>query len=320
MPAAVMPSSAFARFAWAVVTTNLGVIVWGAFVRASGSGAGCGSHWPDCNGEVIPRAQSVETAIELTHRATSGIALVLVLVQLVWAIRIFERGHLARRAAIASMIFILTEAAIGAGIVLLELVGGDASAARAGWISLHLVNTFLLLAALVLTAHGARRRDRARLDGSGIDWALGLGALAMLVTGVAGAITALGDTLFPSASLAAGLAADASPTAHWLVRLRVIHPIVATVAFLYLVMASALITSQRPDPIVRRSAIGLFALLSIQMLAGLINLALLAPIALQLLHLLLADLAWIALVLLGAHALGAERARPVAVETSAART
>lgn len=304
---------AFARFSWAVLAFDLLVILWGALVRATGSGAGCGSHWPDCNGAIVPRAESVETAIEFTHRVTSGLALVLVVVQLAWALRAFPRAHLVRRAAGAATLFMLTEAALGAGIVLLEYVADDASAGRAAWTALHLVNTFLLIAALAATAWWADgdRADRRLDPGGGLGWQLALGALALLVTGAAGAVTALGDTLFPATSLAAGLAADASPTAHFLVRLRVVHPIVATVAFLYLLMASSLIVSARPEPRVRRAAIALAAALIAQMIAGLVNLGLLAPIPLQMLHLLLADVAWIALVILAATSLAAPRAAPV---------
>ena len=86
----------FTGFAWAVLAYDLVVVAWGAFVRATGSGAGCGKHWPSCNGEIVPRAPRVETAIEFTHRATSGIALVLGVVLLAWALRAFSRGHAAR--------------------------------------------------------------------------------------------------------------------------------------------------------------------------------------------------------------------------------
>lgn len=307
---------AFARFSWGVLVYNLFVILWGAFVRASGSGAGCGSHWPDCNGEIVPRATSVATAIEFTHRVTSGLALLLVIAALVWAFRVFERGARVRAAATASMVFILTEAALGAGIVLLEYVADDASVGRAAWMALHLFNTFLLVASLALTAWWANERargeERAHLDaGGGLGWWLGIAVVGLLLTGVAGAVTALGDTLFPAASLAEGLAQDASPTAHFLVRLRVIHPVIATLTFLYLVMASALVVLQRPEPRVRRAAIVLVTSMIVQMAAGLLNLALLAPVAMQLVHLLLADVAWIALVLLGAISLAAPRAGAV---------
>jgi heme A synthase len=306
---------AFARYAWGVLACNLAVMLWGAFVRATGSGAGCGARWPDCNGEIIPRPENVETAtaIELTHRITSGLALLLVVVLYAWARRKFVRGHPARRAAGASLALILVEAAIGAGIVLLKLVGDDASAARAVWSALHLVNTFLLIGALALSAWwGAENRAPARLDPrGGTGWLVGIGALALLLTGTTGAITALGDTLFPARSLAEGLAQDLSATAHFLVRLRVIHPVIATLSFVYLLMASGMLAMQRPDPRVRRGAFMLVATMVAQIGVGLVDVALLAPVGIQLVHLLLADMVWIALVLLGASALAAPRAREI---------
>jgi heme A synthase len=230
----------------------------------------------------------------------------------VWAFRAFLSCHFVRCASAASMLFMLTEAALGAGIVLLEYVADDASAGRAGWMALHLANTFVLVASLSLTAwYGTAipATEARRLDaGGGLGAWIGVGAVALLLTGVAGAVTALGDTLFPASSLAAGLADDASPTAHFLVRLRVIHPVIATVTFLYLAMASALVAMQRPAPRVRRAALVLVTAMTVQMAAGLLNLALLAPISMQLVHLLLADVAWIALVLLGAIAMASPRA------------
>src|SRR5512138_1330366 len=107
----------FARFAWCVLGYHLAVIAWGGLVRATGSGAGCGQHWPTCNGQVVPRSAAAETLVEYTHRATSGVALLLVVVLFAWARRAFPRGHPARRAAAFSMVFILTEALLGAGLV-----------------------------------------------------------------------------------------------------------------------------------------------------------------------------------------------------------
>ncbi len=292
----------FERFSWGVLAYNLAVIAWGAFVRATGSGAGCGAHWPMCNGEVVPRAASVETLIELTHRATSGIALVLVAVQLVWALRLFRKGHRTRGLAIATMVFMVLEALVGAALVLLELVADNQSAARAGWIAVHLVNTFLLVASLALTPWSVQRSERAPEGRGGLSTALGVGVLVLLTTGVAGAITALGDTLFPAESLASGMAADLSPTAHFLVRLRVIHPLVATLGGLFLlVLAGFLATTRSAGPhgaATRSLSMAVAALVVIQLLAGLLNLYLLAPVWMQLVHLLLADLLWIAFVLL----------------------
>lgn len=285
----------FAAFSWGVLVFNLAVILWGAYVRATGSGAGCGEHWPDCNGSIVPRAETIETAIELTHRLTSGLALIAVVVQLVWALRVFPVGHRARTMAKASMVFMVLEAAVGAMLVLLRYVAHDQSAGRAVSIAVHLVNTFLLVASLTLTPWSVRENDR-RARSPGTRWLHGGGALLLLVTGVAGAITALGDTLFPAETLASGMAADLSPTAHFLVRLRVIHPLIAGFGSIYLLLLAGF--SAQTIPAVRRLA-GLHAgLVLTQLTAGLVNLWLLAPVWMQLVHLLLADLVWISFVLL----------------------
>ena len=131
-----MKLTRFAKYAWFVLIFNLGVILWGAYVRATGSGAGCGSHWPLCNGEVIPRTGQIETLVEFTHRLSSGAAFLLVVGMLVWAWRIFPRRHRVRAAAIFSMIFMITEAFVGAGLVLFELVADNASQrGRYGYLS-----------------------------------------------------------------------------------------------------------------------------------------------------------------------------------------
>ncbi|MCA9623508.1 MAG: COX15/CtaA family protein [Myxococcales bacterium] len=140
------------RFAWGVLAFTLLVIVWGTFVRATGSGAGCGSHWPTCNGEVIPRAETIETAIELTHRLTSGLSFLLVVALMIAALRARPKGHPMRKAAVWSFVFMITESAVGAGIVLLRYVADDQSPARAVWVAVHLINTFLLTASLTVAA------------------------------------------------------------------------------------------------------------------------------------------------------------------------
>src|SRR6186997_2056889 len=185
-------SRRLARFAWIVVAVNLAVIGWGAYVRASGSGAGCGQHWPLCNGEIVPRAPAIATIIELTHRVTSGLALLglLALVIAVWRSR--PAGHPARRAAGWSMLFMLTEAGVGAGLVLFQLVADNASLARALFMAVHLSNTFLLLGAMTLTARwlsGGEAMTPAATPGRSAAWFGLLGAV--IVVGVSGAIAAL---------------------------------------------------------------------------------------------------------------------------------
>lgn len=286
-----------ARLAVFTLVFTLGVIAWGAFVRATGSGAGCGAHWPLCNGEVLPRPQAVETVIELVHRVTSGLALVAVLVLAVAVFRATRRGDPARLAAAASVAFMLAEAAIGAGLVLLEYVADDDSAARAYWMAGHLVNTFFLLAALAATVWwtGPGKGDvPAFRPPRAVAVAVGAGALLLLV-GASGGVAALGDTLYPAASLAEGVRQDLDPGSALLLRLRVFHPVLALVAGVALILAVPYLGRFGTG---RARHVGrvVVALVVAQILAGFINLLLLAPVWLQIVHLALADLLWLSLV------------------------
>jgi heme A synthase len=128
----------------------------------------------------------------------------------------------------------------------------------------------------------------------------------MLILGASGAITALGDTLFPAGSLAEGIRQDFSPTAHFLIRLRLWHPVLGIALGLYLIWASTLVSAMRPSPNTILFSRALKVLFVIQLVAGALNVYLLAPIWMQLLHLLLADVVWIMLVLLAATALAEE--------------
>jgi heme a synthase len=290
------------RIAWATLLATLAVIVWGAYVRASGSGAGCGSHWPLCNGEVIPRPKSIATIIELTHRLTSGVALVLTVVQLVVAFRSTPEGHAIRRAASASMFFMLTEAGVGAGLVLFEMVAGNKSAARALWMSAHLINTFFLLAAMAITVYLAHDEPAPRLRGPRATPLIAL-LTGILAVSVAGAVVALGDTLFPARSLSEGFAADVTPGAHFLIRLRAIHPVLAVFVGVAVSVVSRSIAASAHTA-VRRWAWILNGMFLAQMTVGVLNLLLLAPIAIQLVHLVFADLYWISAVIFAAEVLG----------------
>jgi heme A synthase len=297
------------RYAWLVLGYNVAVILWGSVVRVTGSGAGCGSHWPLCNGEVVPRAAAIETLVEYSHRLTSGLALLMVAGLVAWSFRARPRGHPARRGAVLGLVFILGEAAVGAGLVLFELVANDKSVARALFMATHLVNTFLLLGALTLAAHWASGGAPVRLRGRGsLAAGVGVGLAGVLVVGMSGAVAALGDTLFPAASLAHALQQDASPAAHALVRLRLIHPVLAVLVGLGLLFLTWHVSDSQQDAAnhARRTA----ALVVVQTLAGVLNVALLAPAFLQVVHLLLADLVWISLVLTSALALDARPARP----------
>jgi cytochrome c oxidase assembly protein subunit 15 len=292
-----------ARLAWWTLGVNLLVIVWGAFVRASGSGAGCGNHWPLCNGAVIPQSPTLHTIVELTHRVTSGVALLFVVALLVGTRRAFAPGHRARRAAMGAMLLMLVEAAIGAGLVKFELVADNASMARAWSLAAHLVNTQLLLAAIALTGWWSAGQPAARLQGR--VWWAAAGLIGLIVVGTTGAIVSLGDTLFPASSLQAGLAQDQDPAAHPLIRLRIWHPILAVTVGSALLLLSLAAPKWQHDAMTARASRALTALVLIQWGLGVATLVLLVPVPLQLLHLLTADLLWLAvlwvLVALAAH-------------------
>jgi heme A synthase len=297
-----------ARYAWAVLAYNVAVILWGAYVRATGSGAGCGAHWPLCNGEVLPRAAGVATLIEFSHRATSGLALLAVAALVIGTFRTCRAGHPARAGAVMSGVLILSEAAVGAGLVLFQLVADNATMARAMFMVAHLLNTFLLLGALTLTAwwltvdvpFASNRRARTYVAA---------GCAALLVAGASGAVAALGDTLFPAQSLTASLRDDLSFTSHLLIRLRIFHPVLAVVAAAVVGLCATRLGRSGPAPSPRGVRVVIGIALG-QIALGFFNVIMLAPVWLQLAHLLVADAFWIAFVLLGANALTDRAAAP----------
>jgi heme A synthase len=296
--------SRFASYAWFVLAYNLAVIVWGAFVRATGSGAGCGSHWPLCTGVAVSHSAIVAKIIELTHRSTSTIAGIFILGLVFWAFREFPKKHIVRTGALLTTFFVLTEGAIGAGLVLFEKTAQDKSTARVVYLSVHLINTFLLVACIALTAWWASGGQRPRWKASGdVHWFLLAGLLGTLVLGVSGAITALGDTLYPVSSLSEGLRADLSTAAPFVVQFRKYHPAIAILVGGFLAAFAIYRAQLTTSPITRRLAFTLSGLVLTQWAFGALDVYLLAPYWLQLLHLFLADLLWIAAVLLSADLL-----------------
>jgi heme A synthase len=297
-------SSSFSRAAVALLSFMLLVVAWGGLVRASRSGDGCGANWPSCNGELFPTHPALKTRVEFTHRVMSGASLGLILGLGVWAFRRFPRKSWPRRGAAAAVAFILLEALIGAAIVRLRLVGADSSLTRVVGMGLHLVSTFFLLAALLLTALWAAGTPPPSMRAQApVSTLLFASLAALLLLGVSGAMAALGDTLFPVHTLKEGFAQDASPGAHFLLRLRGFHPLLAGASACLLWATAAVTSALRPTQKVRRMARLLSLLLLTQLSVGLLNLALLAPLPLQLIHLVLADAVWLALVALAAVAL-----------------
>lgn len=284
------------RYSLATLSFNVLVILWGAYVRATGAGAGCGSHWPLCNGELVPRLPVLETIIEFTHRLTSGVAFILVL-GLWWFVRkMYPKAHSMRRFATLALVFMILEALIGAGLVLFELVAFNASVTRAAVGALHLLNTFLLLAMITLVMDSLRRPPVGSFSRPGIRGILLLlGMIGFLLVSMSGAIAALGDTIFPSETFLAGVRQEFTRDAHFLIRLRVWHPVVALIATILSLVAFRLPVEHHHTE--SGLQLRLTILLLFQLLAGVINVLLLAPVWMQIFHLLVADLIWIGLVI-----------------------
>ena len=295
----------FARYGWFLLVYMLAVIVWGVLLRATGSGDGCGAHWPLCDGVLIPQSGSpLKAYIESFHRISSELLGLLVIVQLAWAFRSFPRKHLVRLGAIATLFFTLTEGWLGAKLVTLKYVAYSQAPERIYWFAGHSVNTFCLVGALTLTAWWASDRRRLQLSNQGPFLALAVCALAATIAlSVTGSISALGDTLYPASSHLEVMQQSLLPTASTVMKARPVHPYTAVVVAMFLALSAGLLNHLRPSAQTRRWAMGVWLMLGVQMLLGLINVGLLAPIWMQLLHLLAAQLLWITLVLLCASAL-----------------
>jgi cytochrome c oxidase assembly protein subunit 15 len=287
---------------------NVLVILQGAFVRATGSGAGCGSHWPTCNGQVVPLGQGAETAIEFSHRLLSLAVLILG----GW---LLSRAFRARRErpglfawASGSFLFLVVEALLGGATVLLGYTGENVSTGRGVLVAVHLVNSLLLVGALTGTVLYARERAPEwplRLASqSMVVTVLAIGLLGMLVLIFSGGIAAMGSTMFPSESLAEGLAADFDAASHPLVRLRVLHPVIAITVGIYLFLSLGLARLLKPVAQARHLARMLTLVYLVQLAVGTLNFAMLAPVVLQILHLALAVAAFSLLSAVSVTSLG----------------
>jgi len=292
--------SQVARFAWTALYWNVAVVLWGAYVRATGSGVGCGNRWPLCDGDVVGANASGQIIVEFTHRIANVASLLVVTGLVVWCWRVTKKGHWARYSAVLATVFLANEALLGAALVRLKHVGNDQSVGRILFLCLHFGNTLLLLATLSLTAIWLSNGSRSftligkwRQVGS-----IGLGLLATMVTGITGAVAALADTLFPATSLPSSLAQDFSSGTPALLHVRLFHPAVATVAACYVLWV--IWRSSTRQNRFSRSAIALITLLFMQVIIGMANVLLLAPIWIQISHLCVADALWILLVLASA--------------------
>ncbi len=290
-----------ARFAWVVAGYFIFVVLLGAVVRATDSGGGCGASWPLCNGDFFPHHPRLATVIEFTHRSTSGVCTVLLIALAAWTFLATPEGHRARKAVSWAGFFLIAEALLGAALVLNHWVEGNVSTGRTIAQSIHFTNTLLLMGALTLTAWFLR--DEARdFGGSRVEkMAAWLAVAATIVVGATGALAALADTLFPSPTLAAGMALDFAAGAPVLVRMRWLHPAAAVVGLLCVaLLVRAAVRARGEWDGVSKAVAGL---LGLQFVLGSADVLLLAPTWLQVVHLLGADLYWVALVVMAGRVL-----------------
>lgn len=305
----------FARYAWFVLGYNLLVILWGVFLRASRSGDGCGQHWLTCHGEVVPSAPEFKTVIEFSHRMMSALDGLIVIVLLAWAVRIWYRHrgplHLSiLKSAAAAFFFVLVEGAIGAGLVLTGNTAETLTPARPFWMAAHLINTLILLMFLTVTAWTASTGRTIGVRSRRLGW-IAIGGAMIVAVGTSGSIAALSSMIFPSGTVTEGLAKDFSPTSHLLLRLRPLHPILAVAAAVFLVFWTGWLKKNfiESKSVVRWANV-VAALAIAQLAFGALTLLTLAPILMQLGHLLLADAIWIGFVLLAVNLLPEKSVEP----------
>jgi cytochrome c oxidase assembly protein subunit 15 len=299
----------FHRFACFLIIYNLVVVVWGAFVRVSGSGAGCGDNWPHCGsgGEFVPTVAHAATWIEWTHRASTMVLGPILLALAIWAFVSFKKGNPVRKAALGVLLFTAIEAWIGRHLVLNKLVVDNASTQRAIWMSLHLANILSLMACLTLTAWFSRGAARVRwLQHGKLSALWTVSFVGMIVLAITGALSALGDTLYPATSLVEGIRQDFAAEATLLLKTRPLHPVTATLVSGFVAWTILQTLRERSALHIQKMGRIALALLAAQYIFGWWNLLILAPVWAQLTHLLLANLLWVSLVALGAAAL-AER-------------
>lgn len=273
----------FSRCCQILIVYTVLVIVWGAWVRISHSGDGCGNHWPTCEGAFFPKTMEKKTWIEYLHRLTSGFYGLFVTFLAVWGFRIFPKGSAQRQISLITFILMLVEAGLGAVLVLKNLVGETATVYRLVIMSLHQINSLLLVGATVTLT--ILSQAKILFNFSWRDLLLNkwiLGAFVLLPT--TGAWAALANTLFPSTSLWQGLLEDLSMDLPWIFRLRIVHPILALGVGSFL---SAYFYK-------RSMSLSLFIILA--MLFGGLTLLFMSPVWMKLVHLTIAQGLWIGLV------------------------
>jgi len=291
------------RFAQFLLLYTLLVILWGAWVRISHSGDGCGASWPLCHGQMIPAAAQKKTWVEFSHRITSGLFGLLVIYLYLVGRKLTPKGTLLRKALFAVFVFTITEALLGAKLVLFGLVGNNDSFFRLFAMGLHQVNSLILSGSVALVAlFSSDLPAKASQQIQAVDkqkplpkWWLGFIGLFFIVA-ITGAFASLSSTLFPSTSVWEGIAKDFAADAHYLLRLRISHPILATLIGGGLALFFWYKSDEEPNVVLKKTSLQASLFFVGAVVFGYLTLFSLAPIWMKVSHLLIAHLVWIVLL------------------------
>ena len=275
-------------YAKAGLLLSIASILAGAFVRATGSGDGCGATWPTCKGKIIPALSDTPELIEFSHRSVSGVLLVVTLI-IFAKTRKFQKDSLVRTVTNYLTFFVIFEALIGAVIVLFEWVGLNSSLPRIIAVPIHLVNTFGLLGSYAIL-YKILQDDLQNIKNMFNKNFLLISSL-FLLSGATGSITALADVLFPSASFVEGFLADFDRTSEVLTRLRILHPIISSTLSIVLYVYATGIRKKY-----NVSVKPLQILILIAVFLGVINVLSNIVLPLSILHLAIADFLWISYI------------------------
>ena len=275
-------------YAKAGLLLSIASILAGAFVRATGSGDGCGATWPTCKGKIIPALSDTSELIEFSHRSVSGVLLVVTLI-IFAKTRKFQKDSLVRTVTNYLTFFVIFEALIGAVIVIFEWVGLNSSLPRIIAVPIHLVNTFGLLGSYAIL-YKILQDDLQNIKNMFNKNFLLISSL-FLLSGATGSITALADVIFPSASFVEGFLADFDRTSEVLTRLRILHPIISSTLSIVLYVYATGIRKKY-----NVSVKPLQTLILIAVFLGVINVLSNIVLPLSILHLAIADFLWISYI------------------------
>ena len=264
------------------------IIIWGAWVRISKSGDGCGTSWPLCNDTIIPDTGNIHTLIELTHRLSTGVYGVLVILLVIWTFKLFPITHAVRKIALFVLSLTILEALIGAKLVLFGLVGENTGIYRIIVMSLHQVTSVLLTGSIAKAYYVTTLAPENKINSPYLISILKIMFLLIIATG---GVAALSNTVFPSSSILEGLMTDLNPTSHILLKLRIIHPVLALL--LTFTMIFILLRLYKDDP---KYVVRLSTCIIVGVTIGIITLVTLSPVYMKLIHLTVAHIIWSVMV------------------------